>query len=115
MTITKEEQNKMRNCAVFLGEPAATELVRVLDALEAADSASRILADIAVKFAWIMYPCDRCPAGGVTCDSPERGCTGCQYRNEEAEECTAPEDYDCKFHCAPNLLKYAQQKAEAGK
>ena len=38
MTITKEERVKMRNCAVFLGEPAATELVKVLDALDYAEA-----------------------------------------------------------------------------
>jgi len=91
----------------------------VLDAMQAraeqSDAVSRILADIAAKFAWPIYQCSRCLAGGVTCDEPERGCTGCQYRDDENENCTAPEDYACKSHCAPNLLKYAQQKAEAGK
>jgi hypothetical protein len=44
MSITPEERKRMRNCAVFLGEPAATELVRVLDALAAAERSRDVLA-----------------------------------------------------------------------
>jgi hypothetical protein len=36
----ERDLKKMRNCAVFLGEPAATELCFLLDALEAALSVS---------------------------------------------------------------------------
>ena len=61
--ITPEERAKMRNCAPLLGEPAATELVRVLDALEQSEARTEqaeavvafLVGDMDEKCPWDRY------------------------------------------------------------
>ena len=89
MTITKEEQNKMRNCAVFLGEPAATELVRVLDALAAAEArAEQAEAVWDVLLKRIISPSARCPDIQTQADCEKMTCREhwLTYARQEAQK-----------------------------